>query len=132
MFLDSNVVSYLHQYRLGESGFRSTRRGLATRSLLTRLTILGWDYTPLFYLLETLSSNIFEDTFPYASQFMETMFLFHTMQELTFLTSGEVMADPERVRDYLTGSVTRHHSIRVGSTACSRFRNRPVSGHPIP
>ena len=104
VFLDSNVVSYLHQYRSGKNGFRSTRRGLATRSLLTRLTILGWDYNPLFYLLEALSRNAFEDTFPYASQFMETMLQFHTMDKSTFLASGEVVADPARVRDYLTGS----------------------------
>jgi hypothetical protein len=60
--------------------------------------------TTLFYLLEALSRNAFEDTFPYASQFMETMLLFDTMDASAFFATGEVVADTEKVHHYLSGS----------------------------
>jgi hypothetical protein len=101
ILLDSNVMAYLNAYVTGGISSRSSRRGFATKNLLTKLVSLGWDYNPLFYYMETLTRNAFETTFPHARHFAETILRLHTMDEAYFLKSGDIRPDEKQVAKYL-------------------------------
>ena len=98
ILLDSNVVADFHKYVTQGKPYRLSGRGIATGHLLKTLISLGWDYNPIFYFLETLARNEFEETFPHALDFSQTMFQLHTMDEVYFLKSGEIRPDEKQVR----------------------------------
>ena len=131
ILLDSNVMSYLHKYVTGDISFRLSRRGLATKNLLTQFVILGCDYSPIFYLLETLTKNVFEKTFPHAREFAETILRLHTMDEAYFLKSGDIRPDKEQVAAYLEDNnvktLSKLAELRVRHIATGLTTYAPVN-----
>jgi len=90
--LDSNVVSYLHQYVTSDPALTASRR--QTIRELLRFFINGhFDYNPFFYYIESSSRHERAALLPYASTFSESILRFHTMDTSHFLATGEIKMD---------------------------------------
>jgi hypothetical protein len=102
--LDSQVVTYLHQYVTNDRAvYRSTPRGAAIRMLLKRISspsMRGWDFNPFFYLMESVSKGIFEQVFPHAAAFSASILRLQAMDSEHFLQTGEIVPDPEKIEEH--------------------------------
>lgn len=90
--LDSNVVSYLHQYVTSGTSLTASRRQ-TVRDLL-RFFINGQlDYNPFFYYIEGSSRNEHSSLLGYATAFSESILRLQTMDTSHFLATGEIKVD---------------------------------------
>lgn len=100
VLLDSNVVSYLHEYKT-KPDFRKSNKGRVIRKLLEKFIELGCDYNPVFYFSESAAKNDLATLEPYAREMANTMFSFHSMDQQRFLETDEIIPSPEAISKYL-------------------------------
>lgn len=104
ILLDSNVVSYLHQYVTDRHGvFRKSDRGIATFKLIRKLAEYsgrGWEINPFFYLLEAVSKNNFHTAYQYAQALVHSIKTLQLMNEGVFLETGRIEGDAARYRGF--------------------------------
>ena len=97
--LDSNLVSNLHQYvtngpALGPRGRK------AVKEFLEFVIARRLDYNPFFYFIEGAAKNDATLLSNYATQFAASILKLHTMDEQRFITTGEIVTDPVRLKRY--------------------------------
>jgi len=97
--LDSNVVSYLHQYVTGHPGLSGQRRR-TVRELLRFFVGNRLDYNPFFYYMESASGGKHSSVLSHAESLSESILRLHTMDEAHFLTSGKIRTDPRILDNY--------------------------------
>jgi len=90
--LDSNVVSYLHQYVRSDPALPASRRH-TIRELLQFFIKGHFDYNPFFYYIEGSSRQEQASLLGYASKFSESILRLHTMDNSHFLATGEIKVD---------------------------------------
>ncbi len=100
VLLDSQMVTYLGQYRTQE-GFRKTEQGRVVRQMLVWLILKGFDYNPLFYLVENLVKQGQESFAPHLRRMADTLVAFHSMDEARFLREDVIVPNPATVDNYL-------------------------------
>ncbi len=119
ILLDSNVVSYLHQYVADTSGnFRGTQRGIATHKLIRKLVEYaerGWTFNALFYLLEAVSKNDFLAVYPHAASLGKSIKTLQLMDREVFLQTGRIEMGDEKYKAFST----LHHSLSLEAVSAS-------------
>ncbi len=97
--LDSNIVSYLHQYVTSKSALAPQRRDTVLEAL--RFIISNrLDYNPFFYYMEGASKDESNALLDHAHDISISILTLHTMDEERFLASGELVTDPVRLALY--------------------------------
>jgi hypothetical protein len=73
----------------------------------------GWDFNPLFYLLEALKpfTKDFDENFPFARLYAESMLKIQTMDNGLYLQSGKVVADSEKLQPGSGNFQTASHNL---------------------
>jgi hypothetical protein len=97
--LDSNLVSNLHQYVTNGPALNDHGRGIV-RQFLHFMVARQIDYNPFFYFIEGAAKNDAAVLSEYATQFAASILALHTMNEDRFMSTGEVVADPGRLKSY--------------------------------
>lgn len=93
VILDSNVVSYLHQYVTGHHALPAERRS-AVHKFLRFVVARRLDYNAFFYYIEASSRNDMSSLPKYAEDFSESILRLHTMDTSHFLSTGKIRTDP--------------------------------------
>lgn len=99
VILDSNVVSYLHQYVTSQPALDKQRRQ-AVEELLRFVITNRLDYNPFFYYLEAASREKESSLLGHATGISESLLRLHTMDERHFLDCGQIRIDPRILDEY--------------------------------
>jgi hypothetical protein len=97
--LDSNVVGSLVQFVTKQPPLLPNRH-LAVAELLKFFLEKKLDYNPFFYFMEGAWKEQAPDLLKFAEKVSLSVISLHTMDERTFLTTGEVVTDPSRLALY--------------------------------
>jgi len=99
VILDSNMVSYVHQYVSSSASLSSKRRNTVFEAL--RFIISNkLDYNPFFYYMEGAAKDVGNNLLGYAEDISLSILTLHTMNEELFLNSGKIATDPEQLAIY--------------------------------
>jgi hypothetical protein len=99
VIMDSNIVSYLHQYVTG-SGALSPVGRRAVRRFLKFVVSCRFDYNPFFYYMEAAWRSAPSSVLSYATEISVSLLRLHTMDVDRFLGSGEIRVDPTVMAQY--------------------------------
>lgn len=99
ILLDSNIVSYLHQYVQNLVSLTDSQR-TTIYNFLAYVTIKQIDYNPFFYYIESLSKS--NDTFlsKYSTSVSIAILKLHSMKAHMFLESGIIEIDEQVLSAY--------------------------------
>jgi hypothetical protein len=97
--LDSNIVSYMHQYVTSDPLLTASRRK-TVGELLRFLIKARLDYNPFFYYIEGSARNDLSSLRDYATPFSESILRLHTMDTAHFLATGQIKVDEEVLELY--------------------------------
>jgi hypothetical protein len=97
--MDSNIVSYLHQYVGGDSSLSAQKRR-AVLKFLQFVVSRRFDYNPFFYYMEAAWRSAPSSLVNYATEISVSLLRLHTMQVDCFLNSGEIRVDPRLLAIY--------------------------------
>ncbi len=100
VLLDSQAVTYLHQFVSGSSRLPSPRREIV-ETFLKFAVAKGLDYNPAFYFLEALRRDD-DASAEYAFATARSILRLHTMSKQEFLTTGRLHPDPVALAPYQT------------------------------
>lgn len=92
IIMDSNIVSYLHQY-VGGAGSLSAEKRRAVLKFLKFVVSRRFDFNPFFYYMEAAWRSAPSSVVNYATEISVSLLRLHTMQVDCFLNSGEIRAD---------------------------------------
>lgn len=99
--LDSQIASALHEYRLARAGMDADRRDTLGR-FLRYASSHGFDYNPLFYLMESFHNNN-RETFARETVPVATSLLYlNSMDGSHFHQTGEIVLNPKALDYYQT------------------------------
>ena len=99
--LDSNVLDRLDNF---------VQRGHSTDGFLKFLQFLAqnrWDSSAMFYYLEHFSKSSLEDFKKNAIRRTESLLKVHSMDDLHFVKTGQLVSDKKAIEDYLSFSRTK-------------------------
>jgi hypothetical protein len=99
VIMDSNVVSYLHQY-VGGAGSLTAPKRRAVLRFLKFVVSRRFDYNPFFYYMEATWRSAPSSVVNYATEISVSLLRLHTMEVDRFLNSGEIRADPHLLALY--------------------------------
>jgi hypothetical protein len=92
--LDSNIVSYLHQYV--RSGSRlGSMQGNVIHQFLRFVVHKGFDYNAFFYYIEGTAKDERDYMSNYAQEVSHSILTLHTMDTSHFLSTGQIISDPK-------------------------------------
>ncbi|MBX9349168.1 hypothetical protein K5M36_18970 [Chromobacterium vaccinii] len=92
--LDSNILDAIDKRVSG----KAVPDGL--ESFLRFVTEKGWDFSPMFYYMEHFAKSARHDFLPNAIRRTEALLHLHSMNEEHFLSTGQVIPNPEAVAHY--------------------------------
>lgn len=93
-FLDSNMVSYLHQYVRSASRLGSIQ-GKVIHEFLRFVIHKGLDYNPFFYYIEGTAKDEQDHMSNYAQEVSHSILTLHTMDTSHFVSTGQIISDPK-------------------------------------
>jgi len=98
VILDSNIVSYLHQFVTGRLALDSGRRR-TVEEFLRFIVASNLNYNPFFYYMEGVLENerLSKDSY---LEFSESILRLHAMDRQHFLSFGEIRTDPSLLDEY--------------------------------
>jgi hypothetical protein len=97
--LDSNIVSYLHQYVTSNSILISKQRNVIAE-FLKFVVKNRIDYNAFFYYLEGAAKNETGRLLHYAEEISHSILRLHTMNSSHFLATGEIVVDANTLNLY--------------------------------
>ncbi len=97
--LDSNLVSYLHQFVCKEPAL-TLRQSEAIIDFLKFLVSNNIDYNPFYYFIEAAAKNDHTFVMDFARRMSSSILTLHTMDAKVFLSTGKVVADPKQLEIY--------------------------------
>jgi hypothetical protein len=98
VILDSNIVSYLHQFVTGRPALNEKRRR-TVEEFLRFILASKLNYNPFFYYMEGVLENerLSKDSY---LEFSESILRLHAMDRQHFLSFGEIRTDPRLFDEY--------------------------------
>jgi hypothetical protein len=120
LVLDSQLLSGLHEYREARSGMDVQKR-VALRSLLQYASTRGYDYNPLFYLIESFHrmppGTFVKEVAPVVASLLH----FQSMDSAHFAKFDEIRLKPDALDYYFT--LYGEHSLEeCGRVWVERFQ----------
>lgn len=116
VIMDSNVVSYVHQYVV-QSPILDIQRRAVVHAFIRFVVSKGLDYNPFFYYLESAAKDESGTLLPHAVAASRSILTLHTMDKERFLASGDIVTDPAKLEAYANaygattiGEIAPHHA----------------------
>ena len=128
LVLDSQMASTLHAYRLGREAMDPDRRR-AVQCLLRFASSRGFDYNPLFYLMESFYCNdravFIDNVAPVAT----SLLYLHSMDSKQFNETDELRLNPDALDYYFT--LYGQRTLEDCGTACIERFLRDYQAHDM-
>lgn len=99
VFMDSNLVNYIHQYVTLDPALGPSRRKVIN-DFLRFVVSKGLDYNGFFYYIEGVAKDDRDLLARHAVRVSESILRLHTMDNTRFLASGEIATDPKLLEIY--------------------------------
>lgn len=99
VFLDSNVVNYVHQFVRSRSPLNAKRRQIIN-DCLRFIIAHKLDLNAFFYYMEGAAKNDEAQLMQYAVEISKSILTIHTMDDQVFLQSGAIIEDPTKLSRY--------------------------------
>lgn len=97
--LDSNVVCLLHEFVTNRTGMSADKCN-AIHAFLTHLTKVNYDYSPIFYVMESFFKSAEKEFYECVPKALTSILKLHAMNTNSFLKGGDISLEPKAIQYY--------------------------------